>query len=265
MRGTWSTWGVWALVLIGCDGGAASGEDDSSGGVTGTESSASDTDEPTGGPADGCAQVPVACADAAIQDLSLQEKISTGTVTGTQDGDDWVSKVDATAGGSMNAAMNAWLYLRFTDTGLEKVELDDVAALTSSDWDIAAKRYGIRVNSGASGPSCVGVAAGTGAYTEVAAAPDDASFAGESYYTADCTLVQDDHMLGDPSYLMAGWWGYEGCVKTTGAPFVLRLADGRALKLVIEAYYEEGQAACNDSNAMGTGGAKMTWRWRFLQ
>jgi hypothetical protein len=259
-------WSVWALALIGCPAG---GQDDTSAGETATASETTDpgetTSEPTTGePAGGCEQVPVTCVDAAIQDLSLQEKVSEGVVASTRDGDDWLTKLDASAGGTMNAAMNAWLYLRFTDDGLAKVEIDDIAALTSSDWDIAAKRYGIRVNSGSSGPSCVTVAAGTGEYAALGAAPVDASFAAERYYTDDCALVPDDHTLGDPDYQMATWWAYEGCVKTTGSPFVLRLADERALKLVVEAYYGEGQAACNESNAMGTDSAQMTWRWRFL-
>ncbi len=267
-----SLWSVWAFILIGCGGTSAAESDESGGSEAAAESGTSGSDQTTdqttgqttGSPPEGCAALPVPCTDAAIQDLSLQEKLSEGTVEGARDGDDWVVRVDATAGGTMNAAMNAWLYLRFTDDGLEKVAVDDITALTSSDWDIAAKRYGIRVNSGSSGPSCVTVAGAGADYAALAEAPAVAAFATERYYTEDCTLIASEDTLGDPSYLMAAWWAYEGCVKTTGAPFVLRLADGRALKLVVEAYYAEGQAACNDSNAMGTGSAMMTWRWRFL-
>lgn len=285
---------ILGLVLIGC-GGTPEGADDGSSGAdpaTSADSEApgtdpgdpatdsgeptTDADEPTSepgtdagdpttdNPAVTCEQVPLACEDAAIQDLSLQEKVSMGEVSGALDGGDWVNQLDATAGGTANAAMNAWLYLRFTDDGLVKVDIDDIAALGSNAWDIAAKRYGIRVNSGSSGPSCVTVAAATGAYAAVSAAPAESEFAAESYFGADCSLIQDSHMLGDPDYRMAAWWDYAGCVKTTGAPFVLRLGDGRAVKLVVEAYYAEGQAACNETNAMGSGSAMMTWRWAFL-
>lgn len=220
--------------------------------------------DPTG--ADACPLVEVPCIDAAIQDLSLQDdKVSDGEVENDKDGADWVSLVDADAGTTMTAAMNPWIYLRFTDAGLARVDLDDVSALDSGAWDIAAKRYGIRVNSGSSGPSCVTVAAPAGDYAGLDAAPPDDQFAAEDYYDDACVLREDGSGLpGSPAYRMAGWWGYTGCVTTTGFPYVLRLADGRAVKLVVEAYYAEGQDACNSSGAMGTGAANMTWRWSFL-
>jgi hypothetical protein len=224
------------------------------------------TDEASGGPVDGCSLVEPACIDAAIQDLSLQDdKVSDGAVASAKDGGDWVSQVDASAGGTVDAPMNPWVYLRFTDDGLEKVTLDDVAALASAGWDVAAKRYGVRANSGASGPSCVTVAAPGGSYADVTAAPDASEFAAESFYTDECVLIEDGTDLpGSPDYRMAGWWGYNGCVTTTAAPFVLRLADGRAVKLVVESYYGAGQDACNEAGAMGTDAAHMTWRWSFL-
>lgn len=222
------------------------------------------TDEPVDPNA--CPLAPVPCIDASIQDLSLQDdKVSDAEVTSVRDGDDWVSTLDASAGGTMAAAMNPWVYLRFTDDGLARVDLDDVAALESGAWDIAAKRFGIRANSGSSGPSCVTVAAPAGQYADLDAAPPEAEFAPEGYYDDACTLQEDGSGLpGSPAYRMASWWGYTGCVTTTGFPFALRLADGRAVKLVVEAYYEQGQADCNDNGTMGTGPAIMTWRWSFL-
>ncbi|WAS99414.1 HmuY family protein [Nannocystis punicea] len=215
---------------------------------------------------DACPLVTVPCIDAAIQDLSLHDdKVSDAEVSNERDDADWVSRVDASAGGTMGAAQNPWVYLRFTDDGLERVDLDDVAALESGAWDIAAKRYGIRANSGSSGPSCVTVAAPAGDYAGLDAAPPDAEFAPEHYYDDACALQEDGSGLpGSPAYRMAGWWGYTGCVTTTGFPFALRLADGRTVKLVVEAYYEQGQADCNDNGTMGIGAALMTWRWSFL-
>ncbi len=276
------------MALFGCSGDPSGGDDDSASGATSEAAStgAATGDQLTTGPATGddatgdettdattdptavpdgyCEPEPVACEDAAIQDLSLQKTVSDGTVQATRDGADWLAKVDARAGGAMNAPMNAWLYMRFTDAGLVKVEIDDLAALTSSAWDIAAKRYGIRVNSGSSGPSCVHVAPGGSDYAALAAVPADAAFAPENYYGGDCSLITNDDSLGDPAYQLTGWWTYAGCVQTTGAPFVLRLADDRVLKLVVDAYYEQGQAACNETNAMGTGAAQMTWRFQYL-
>jgi hypothetical protein len=221
---------------------------------------------PATGGADGCALVEVPCLDAAIEDLSLHDdKVSDAAVDSTRDGADWISVVDASAGGTMAAPMNPWVYLRFADDGLQRVDVDDLSATERGDWDIAAKRYGIRVNSGSSGPSCVTVAAPGGDYAGVTAPPADDAFAVEDYYDDACTLVEDGAGLpGNPDFRMKSWWGYAGCVTTTGTPFVLRLADGRALKLVVEAYYEPGQEDCNASGAMGRGSGIMTWRWSFL-
>ena len=207
----------------------------------------------------------LACEDALALDLSLQEAVSAGAVSSIQVGDDWVSEVDATAGGTMAAPTNPWVYLRFGVDGLEKVEIDDFAALSSGAWDIAAKRFGVRVNSGSSGPGCVEVAAVDGAFAEVDEAPDPTSFAAEDFYDDSCVLVED--MSGQPgsaAFAMAGWWGYAGCVTTTGQVYVLSLADGQLVKLTVEAYYGEGQTACNEDGAMGSGSAEMTWRWRYL-
>ncbi|PRP94836.1 HmuY family protein [Enhygromyxa salina] len=206
------------------------------------------------------------CEDALILDLSLQEKVAEGAVSSTEDGDDWLSSVDASAGGTMAAAMNPWVYMRFGDAGLEKVEIDDYAALSSDAWDIAAKRFGIRANSGNSGPGMVGVAAAAGSYADVDVAPDPSSFAIEDFYTDDCVLIEDMSGLpGNPAYAMANWWGYAGCVTTSNQVFVLSLPDDRMVKLTVEAYYAEGQAACNENGTMGSGSAEMTWRWRFLE
>jgi hypothetical protein len=249
------------------DSGDATSATDTTGGETsegGSTGDSGDATGTTGGYACGLAEVP--CVDAAIQDLSLHDdRVSDASVSNSADGDAWRSVVDASAGGTMAAAMNPWVYLRFTDAGLVRVDIDDLTATESDAWDIAAKRYGIRVNSGTSGPSCVLVATVDDDYAAIAAAPDDAAFAVERYYDDACVLVEDSSGLpGNPAYRMSGWWGYAGCVTTTGQSYVVRLADGRDVKLVVDAYYAEGQEACNESGSMGTGSATMTWRWSYL-
>ncbi len=207
-----------------------------------------------------------ACEDALILDLSLQQgKVSEGATASTLEGDDWVSTIDASAGGTMAAPTNPWIYLHFGDAGLEKVEIDDFEALESGAWDIAAKRFGIRLNSGTSGPGCVGGATTDVAYAELDALPDGVEFYDEVFYDDACTLVEDGSGLpGNPSYLMADWWAYPGCVATSGQAYLLELADGQSLKLVVDAYYAEGQEECNESGTMGSGSANMSWRWQLL-
>jgi len=209
---------------------------------------------------------PPACYDALLLDLGLVQGIVTsGTAVNTAAGVDWVTAVDASAGGITNAPSNPWIYLRFTPTGLEVVPLDDIAALSSTDWDIAAKRFGVRLNSGSSGPSTVaGAVMHTATYAEITTLPPDLAYETEAFYTADCMLIDDGYGLGSPDYVLTAWWSYPGCVATTGVPFVLALPGDRYAKFVIEAYYGQGQAECNTSGTLGENSAHFTWRWSFL-
>ena len=98
----------------------------------------------------------VVCEDALILDLGFVEGVvSEGAVESTPDGEGFVSQVDASAGGLPGAPTNPWIYLRFGDAGLERVDIVDFESLASHDWHIAAKRFAIRLNSGTAGPSCV--------------------------------------------------------------------------------------------------------------
>ena len=63
---------------------------------------------------------------------------------------------------------------------------------------------------------------------------------------------------------MKPWWNYGSCVATTGVPFLIELNDERVIKLEIEAYYQSGQDACNDSGTPGNTSAMYTWRWAFV-
>ncbi|MEM7156774.1 MAG: HmuY family protein [Myxococcota bacterium] len=225
-----------------------------------TEEEDGGTDEETGEPGGDC-------TDQMIQDLGLVEgQTSAGVVGNTADGDGFASTVDATAGGITMAPQNPWLYLRFTAEGLEKVDVDDLQALESADWDIAAKRFGIRLNGGVSGPSTVSAAALEGtAYEDVTELPEGTELRTESFYDAECNLIDDGSGQGSPGYELTPWWGYNGCVNTTGTPFVLELADGSHVKLVVDAYYMTGQQECNETGSMGMGSANFAWRWAYLQ
>ncbi len=255
--------------------GDTSGSDTSGDATDATDSDASDSDttdgsdsdgetDETTGPVGACSDVP--CADQMILDLSLQTTVSAGAIGNNSEGDDWLTTVDATAGGTMGASMNPWVYLRLTADGAQRVDIDDESALTSTEWHIAAKRYGLRINSGSSGPGCVmSTALAAGSYAEVDSAPDSAQWQEEAFYDNTCTLIEDGSGLpGSPNYALGAWWGYNGCVTTTGIPFVLDLGDEGMIKLVVEAYYQSGQEDCNQNGAMGMGSGNLTWRWRFL-
>ncbi len=208
------------------------------------------------------------CVDAMIQDLSLHDdKTSRGDVTTVTDGEDFVTSVDASAGGYQQAANNAWTYLRFEDDGAVKLTLDDESALASMDWHMSMRRFIVRINSGDSGPSCVG-AAGLRAYTyeDLTSVPDGIDFKFDDYYTDDCTIVNDSSGLpGSPQVAMGAWWSYTSCVETTGTPFLIQLEDGRIVKLRIETYYDgDGQQECNEGGATSAESGFLTLRWRFM-
>ncbi|MCB9713875.1 MAG: HmuY family protein [Myxococcales bacterium] len=268
------------LVLPACPGGNDSGElvedHSTTNADDGSTSDADTSGDPPAEPTDGDASSGGAdetgpgtsdCDDQMILDLGLVGGlVSEGEVSSTTSAQGWASMVDATAGGIMDAPTNPWIYLRFTPEGLRKVEVDDLQALESTDWDIAAKRFGLRLNGGVSGPSQVSAVALEGmTYEDVTELPPGAELAQESFYDADCTLIDDGSGQGAPAYLLAQWWTYPGCVATTGVPFILQLDDGSLVKLVVDAYYESGQDQCNETGMMGMGSAQLTWRWAYLE
>lgn len=207
----------------------------------------------------------VQCVDNIVLDLSLQNSVATTNVTTQRESENWVTYVDATAGGFGNSSSNPWIYIRFTESGAEKVEINDNESLESMDWHLAAHRFKMRLNSGSGGPSCVSAAVLLeGDYDSISEVPTDLTFYKDNFYTADCTLIQDSYGLGSPQVYMSNWWTYDGCVATTGTPFLIQLDDGQVIKLKIEEYYQDGQENCNATNATGTGGGNFKLRWRYL-
>ena len=207
------------------------------------------------------------CVDSLILDLSLHDdKVSYATVSSSQDGEDWISGVDASAGGFQESANNPWVYVRFTDEGLERVDIDDETALESMDWDMALRRFIIRLNGGDSGPSCVGaVSLLEGEYASIDTVPGELNFAPDQYYTTDCTIINDSSGLpNSPQVVLGTWWEYPGCVATTAVPQIIQLANGRILKLMVEKYYGLGQDTCNANGTPGEHSGQIQLRWQFL-
>ena len=253
-----------ALALAGCP---ADDDDDDDSAVT--DDDVADDDDVTGDDdtSSGCQPEDVACEDDIILDLSLHDdKVSEGDVENTAEGDDWVSIVDATAGGYSQASQNPFIYLRFTPDGLTQVEIDDETALESMEWDVAARRYIIRLNGGTSGPSCVAAAVIPGtAYEDVTELPAGSTPEEDASYDGDCEMIDDGSGLGgSPDVALTPWWSYGDCLATTMKPFVIQLRDESLVKFVVEAYYGSGQEGCNDSGIPGQNSAMFTWRWTYL-
>jgi hypothetical protein len=231
-----------------------------------TACSGGDTDTDVGPVAVCTTPTAIQCEDQIILDLSLHDDlISDGDVETTTDGADFVTTVDASAGGMNEASDNPWVYVKFTDTGAVRVDLADEPALESMDWDIAARRFGLRLNGGVSGPSCVGAAVFLeSTYDELTTVPAGIEYVQEAFYTDSCTYVPDSFGLNSPQVVLSPWWSYESCVETTGHPALIRLADGRVIKFVVEAYYGTGQDDCNSDGTPGGDSANFTWRWAFV-
>ena len=247
-------------ALIACTSTKPDSGDDS--GTTDTSNPAPDPvcEEPT----------EVSCVDQIISDLSLHDdKVSDGEVTNTVDGADFVTTVDASAGGFGNETKHAWVYLKFTADGATRVDIDDETALDSMDWDLAARRFILRLNGGSSGPSCVGAdaVAGAATYESLTEIPTDAAYTEDDFYTDQCEMINDDSGLpGSPQVALAAWWDYTSCLATTEQPFLIQLADGHVIKFVVESYYGDAQDECNTTG--GTTGddqsGNFIFRWAYL-
>lgn len=227
-----------------------------------------DSDTQIAGPEAVCTEpVEVDCFDELILGLGLHDEISEGEIANTTDGEDFVTAIDASAGGYGESAKNPWIYVRFTVDGAEKVEIDDEEALESMEWHMALHRYKIRINSGASGPSCVSVSPKIeGDYASITAVGEPTWYQ-DAYMTASCEITNESSGLPDsPQVAMSPWWSYERCVKTTGTPFLVQLDDGHVLKLVVEGYYLTGQEECDSTGATtDQESANYSLRWQVLE
>ncbi len=213
----------------------------------------------------------VACDDDVILEMNLKKDVTPGKVGSQADGDGWISTVDATAGGAFASEPESYTYAKFGDSGLEKVAISDQDALDSMAWDIAFRRYVVRINSGNSGPSCVQAARvpGKPKYEDVTTLAENLMFRDDEYFTMSCDIIPDGSGLpGSPATALSSYWTYPGCVKMTDNVFVVSLANGRNLKLQVTDYYNHAvQEQCDTKESIpmsNTGSANFVVRWAFL-
>lgn len=215
------------------------------------------------------------CRDETLASIDVNPtEVGEGAIeNAARDAGGFDSYIDATAGGF--GGDGAYVYARFTDDGLEKVEITDDDSFGSMDWDIGFRRFVIRLNGGDSGPSCVG-AANIGLSTpfdEVDAVPDDADFQLDDFMNGSCELVPDGSGLPTaPGVILQNFWAYtpENCLGMTGNTYLIQLADARVVKLVVTQYYDpaEAQQACEDGEFGDFDGAESgnvhLW-WAFVE
>jgi hypothetical protein len=237
---------------------------------------------PDAGAGPRCTATAPLCRDQATLDLRYRMVLSDGGVAEEGASAGQSTYVDGRAGGS--AAPQSYTYVSFGDAGLNKVAITDEQALDSLDWDLAFRRFVIRVNSGNSGPSCVDVAqlaSGT-TFDSVTSVPAGATFKTDVYYgpaadggvSADggvnaCVIQYDPSGINGPNTALASFWVYPvACVQTTGNVYVVRLRDGRYVKFQVVSYYSPAaQAGCNDAGTVDpttAGAANYRVRWAFI-
>lgn len=252
------------LVVVGeGDGGASDDDEESDTGDNG--------DTPPPEPVCTEPAEEVLCRDQSLVALNMTPEDSTPGDIVNEQRDGYIhSTVDATAGGFNGT--QGFVYGRFTDDGLAKVELTDDASFDSMEWDISFRRYVMRLNSGTGGPSCVTgarTAPGTD-FTELDSVPAGVTFNSEEFMTAGtCQIIADGSGLpSSPTTVLQNYWNYQGCLKMTGNVYVLELASGRHVKLTVTHYYNEAaQEECNEdgtTTTTPTGSGTLQLDWAFI-
>lgn len=188
-------------------------------------------------------------------DVRAIDTVSMGAVTITEDpgmAGVYTAEVDATAGGSSNYGKNPFVYLDLI--GRKKVEIDDVAARRSRDWDIAFKRWQIKLNSGDSGPGGVTVSRiENKTLPDVKTAPTG-TYSEDIYFNDKCEIQLDP--INGLGTVVSDWYGYEAGTNRLlpkTEVWVLKRRDGKGhIKLQLLQYYK------------GMAGGNFTLTWSYL-
>lgn len=200
--------------------------------------------------------------------LAFQSTPNKGSVTSTPDGLGWLSLVDA-SDDTLTGGDDSYTYAKFAADGLTKVNISDIDSLTWVEWDIAFHRHVVRINSEDSGPSCVQAARVSGSFENVTGVPEGLTYQRDDFFTKACTFVQSPSGPdGSPATALSSYSVYDGCLKMSGQVFVVHLANGRHLKLVVDDYYKPTtQDECNTTGAVdlnGPGAGHFAIRWSYL-
>jgi hypothetical protein len=166
------------------------------------------------------------CTAARDQLLVPVAKVSTAVVKVVRDeGGVTTLYVDGSAGGFDQARRNPRVYVSLRDN--VRVEVTDVDAPSSPDWDLAFKRQVIFTNSGDAGVGKGGGARIPRALSGVTAA-DVEKVGAESFFDGDCNAQKDE--IEDPRTSFTGWYDYDQAVMRASpkanVSFIVRSAAG---------------------------------------
>ena len=181
--------------------------------------------------------------------LSALSAPAFGKSTTQLDNGDFLTVVDATAGGAFSTEPHDFTYFSFEDQAV--VALTDAEAAESSEWDIAFKRNEIRLNGGISGPGNVRGSDLNSAEEVVAEEAFDAitptDIPGSDAFSAD-----------GPAYVLGEWYNYDSTthfLSTRNHVYIIDTGAG-FYKMQLLSYYREVEG----SPVSGF----ITFRWRPL-
>lgn len=195
------------------------------------------------------------CQAAKEKGLLPVAKVSTGEVKVLSEaGGAKTIFVDASAGGTAAAATNPRVYIDLST--ITRVDVSDVAAEKSTDWDLAVERPILFSNSGDGGPGAGGAVLVAKSFDAVTAADAAAAtFAPESFFDADCTMKVDPTNAVKTSF--DGWYDYDGAtmhLTPKKVTFLIKGGKGALFKLEILSYY------ANPDGTEGQAGGRYTFR-----
>lgn len=176
------------------------------------------------------------CSAALRQAVSLVDQVATTSVAVLDtNGDERVVYVDATAPEGVD--QSPWIYVSLASG--TKVELTDLEALESRDWDLGLKRASIRTNGGDSGPGQGGAIRVALPWERVDASTlGDQEVPPEDWFDDDCNL-QEEAVTGVVTRF-SGWDEYDSVshvLTPADAVYLTRGADGTLYKVAILDYY----------------------------
>lgn len=162
--------------------------------------------------------------------------VSTGAVMLTTTADVTTGTIDATAGGLSGAPDNPYVYVDLIANA--RVDVTDLNARDSLDWDIALKRSSLRINGGDSGGGRRSLAIVPGAASVTTVTAPSSGYMEDDFTSDDCMLATIPG--GEPMSAFGEWYDYDvetHAVMPKSDVYVLQRPDKSRTALRIVAYY----------------------------
>jgi HmuY protein len=195
--------------------------------------SSADTSSPTPD-----ADEPGSCAAALQTALVPVDKVSNAEVTVlATDGSTKTLFVDASAGGAAQAATEPRVYLDLSASS--RIEISDIAAASSTNWDLAVERSYLFTNGGQGGPG-QGAAVFLSGKDEASVSADDAAGLIEEKFVDDtCSAIPDRSGRGVKT-TFDDWYDYDEATNhltPVDGTYLVRGGTGKLFKVRLLDYY----------------------------